>query len=151
MKQQQGVGLIEILITLVVITIGLLGMAGLQLHGLRNSQVAYWQTQATIISYDLIDRMRANRSIAAHGGYQIGRSETVNTPQGCYKKRCSAHMLAQLDLAHWKQSLAQNLPGGDGEVQLTMKEAGLEVQVTVWVEDKQNTPSATEFQVSTLL
>ncbi len=56
-----GFTLVEALVALLAPSIGLLGVAGLQLSGLRNNLSAAWRSQATYLSYDIIDRMRANR------------------------------------------------------------------------------------------
>ena len=59
--RSQGFTLIEVLIAIIVLSIGLLGLAGLQLTSLRNSNSAYTRSQAVILSYDIVDRIRANR------------------------------------------------------------------------------------------
>jgi type IV pilus modification protein PilV len=58
--EQQGFTLIEVLVTVIIMAIGLLGVAGLQLAGMRSNHSAFLRTQATIAAYDLIDRMRAD-------------------------------------------------------------------------------------------
>ncbi len=58
-KQQQGFTLIEVLVAVVVLSIGLLGLAGLQTTGLRNNQSAYYASQAAIYANDIFERMRA--------------------------------------------------------------------------------------------
>ncbi|TVQ74653.1 MAG: type IV pilus modification protein PilV, partial [Oceanospirillales bacterium] len=62
--KQNGVSLIEILIALVVLSIGLLGMAALQTRTLSLNHSAYQRTQAVNLSYDIVDRMRSNRRAA---------------------------------------------------------------------------------------
>ena len=61
-RRQRGVTLIEILITLLVLAVGLLGLAALQGISLRSGQVAYNATQATNVAYEIADFARANRS-----------------------------------------------------------------------------------------
>ncbi len=67
-RAQAGVGLIEILITLLVLAIGLLGLAALQGVSLQAGQVALNRTQATNLAYEIIDHARANRSQVAISG-----------------------------------------------------------------------------------
>ena len=55
-----GFTLVEVLVTLIVVAIGILGLAGLQLANMRSNYSAYLRTQATIAAYDLIDRMRVD-------------------------------------------------------------------------------------------
>ena len=66
----EGFSLIEVLVALFVLSIGLLGLAALQTTGLRFSHQSYERTQATLQAYDIIDRMRTNKS---------GTGDTVNT------------------------------------------------------------------------
>ena len=61
-RRQRGVTLIEILITLLVLAVGLLGLAALQGISLQSGQVAYHATQATNVAYEIADFARANRS-----------------------------------------------------------------------------------------
>ena len=59
-NKNAGFTLIEVLIAMLVLAVGLLGLAGLQATSLRNNQSAYNRSQATQLAYDLADRMRAN-------------------------------------------------------------------------------------------
>jgi type IV pilus assembly protein PilV len=61
-RRQDGATLIEVMITLLVLAIGLLGMAALQAVTLRTNQTAYFRSQATNLAYAAMDHARANRS-----------------------------------------------------------------------------------------
>lgn len=86
-ERQSGVTLIEILITLLVLAIGLLGLAALQGFSLQAGQVSYLRTQATNFAYEVADHARANRSaIEASGnvpnaGFWSARAASL-LPQG---------------------------------------------------------------------
>src|SRR4030065_2717121 len=67
----RGFTLLEVLVAIVVMSIGLLGLAGLMASSLKNSHSAYQRTQATWLAYDALDRMRANRQVALAGGYHL--------------------------------------------------------------------------------
>mgnify|MGYP005846657843 CR=1 FL=1 len=69
-QRQRGVTLIEILITLLVLAVGLLGLAALQGLSLQSGQVAYQRSQAVSIAYEVADFARANRSVASAGDLQ---------------------------------------------------------------------------------
>ena len=62
-----GFTLLEVLVALVILSIGLLGLAGLQAASLRYNHSSYLRSQATLIAYDIVDRMRANRQEALNG------------------------------------------------------------------------------------
>lgn len=68
-KKQAGVGLIEILIAVLVLSIGFLGMAALQTKALSNNNSAMDRTQATIATYSILDAMRVDRANVLAGNY----------------------------------------------------------------------------------
>lgn len=104
-RRQRGAGLIEILIAVVLLSIGLLGLASLQMLSLQHSSSSALRTEAVSQSYDLLDRMRANRAQAIGGRYNLAFGDTP-----------AAADLAGEDLASWKSALAEILPDGDGQV-----------------------------------
>lgn len=77
---QQGFNLIEVLIATVVLTIGLLGVAALQLTGMRNTQGSYFRSQATTIMNDLAERIYANTPGAANYGGFNSATNACATP-----------------------------------------------------------------------
>lgn len=105
-KRTSGFSLIEVLIALVVISVGLIGLAALQARGLQYNQGSYLRSQANILAYDMIDRMRINRARAQAGAYNLSLS--ASAPSGS--------TLAAQDLAGWLGLLTGTLPAGDGEV-----------------------------------
>ena len=71
-KHQKGFSLVEILVALLILSIGLLGLAALQTTSLKFNTDSYMRTQATYFVYDIIDRMRANSdSVVAGGTYDV--------------------------------------------------------------------------------
>ena len=107
-RRQTGVSLIEILIALVILSIGLLGMAGLQARTLSLNHSAYQRTQAINLSYDVVDRMRANRRSAQDGDYEI--TLTASNPTG--------QSVPDQDLREWREIIQATLPSGTGSVAL---------------------------------
>ncbi|MEX0733431.1 MAG: type IV pilus modification protein PilV [Steroidobacteraceae bacterium] len=118
-ERQRGATLIEALVALLILSIGLLGVAGLQLQALRSNHGAHLRSQATMLAHDIADRMRANRTAALAGGYNVA----VGAVPG-------GNTLADLDVVAWKQSLADILPSGDGAVVLAGAVATITVQWT---------------------
>lgn len=115
--KQRGFTLIEVLITLLILSIGLLGLAGLQMTALKLNDSAERRSQATILAYDILDRMRANRSAAESGSYNI-TTATSPAAASCVgaSANCSATDMKNYDLYEWRQALAQRLPAGSGEI-----------------------------------
>lgn len=66
-----GVGMIEVLIAVAILAFGMLGIAAMQATSLRKSQSALERSQATVLTYSILDRMRANRDIAIINGYTL--------------------------------------------------------------------------------
>ncbi|MGB0468086.1 MAG: type IV pilus modification protein PilV [Pontibacterium sp.] len=110
----RGYTLIEVLVALVIISVGLLGMAGLQITSLKQNQSAYMRSQANILAYDIIDRMRANVSAVEAGSYFITsgtNTDECETTAGCTDAAMAAH-----DVFRWQAQLAAELTGGGGLV-----------------------------------
>ncbi len=111
---QGGATLIEVLISLLILAIGLLGMSGLQTVSLRNTQSAYLRTQASIASNDIVERVRANlQGVEANSYNNIDGAATAacNTQVGCGFAELAAN-----DIAEWKAALATDFPSGTGTV-----------------------------------
>jgi type IV pilus assembly protein PilV len=84
-RAQRGFALLEVLIAVVVLAIGLLGMAALQSSALRNNQSSLERTQAVVLSYSILDAMRANVAVARNNGYNIGKTCAVPTATASLK------------------------------------------------------------------
>lgn len=95
-RLQRGAGLIEVMVAVLIMGVGLLGIAAMQATALRNSQSALERSQAVILSYGIIDAMRANRDAALGGAYNLA-AMTCAPP--------AAGTLAQTDLNQWIASL----------------------------------------------
>lgn len=134
-KQAKGLTLIETLIALLVLAVGLIGLAWLQASGLRNNHSAYLRTQATVLAHDVTDRMRANRTAALGGNYNIAIGAA---PSGAG--------VPFVDLTSWKNALAQSLPAGDGSIAVNGNVAVIVVQ---WDDSRGGAPLA--FQTQTEL
>ncbi|WP_312960350.1 type IV pilus modification protein PilV [Stutzerimonas nitrititolerans] len=109
-RKEAGATLIEVLVAMVVLAIGLLGLAGLQTTSIQSNHSAYYRSQATLLAGDLADRMRANRTEALTNAYVIDfpTSSTTNSVTGTSAKK---------DIAEWLNQLAQTLPEGTGKVE----------------------------------
>lgn len=112
--RQRGFTFMEVLISVVVLSIGLLGLAGLQATSQRANHSAYVRSQATLFAYDMTDRMRANRAGMLAGAYN--NISGIPSNPGCIATGCSSAQLAQYDAYVWNTALAQQLPSGKGTV-----------------------------------
>lgn len=141
LKKIRGYTLIEMLIALLVLSVGLLGVAALQTTGQQFNYRSYIRTQTAILAADLADRMRANRSVAASGGYksenQAGKLDT-----SCEEGTCTPGQLAVYDLNNWFYKLTTSLP--DAQATITLAGANVYTLVLQWQEDQ--SPDATPKQ-----
>jgi len=113
-KPESGFTLIEVLVTMVILSIGLLGLAGLQANSMKSNHNAYLQSQATIMANDMADRMRANLEGVVANEYNNINGIPANP--GCISADCSAAQLADYDAYEWNTMLADQLPSGAGTV-----------------------------------
>nr|WP_174482605.1 type IV pilus modification protein PilV [methanotrophic endosymbiont of Bathymodiolus puteoserpentis (Logatchev)] len=123
-NKKTGFTLIEVLIAMVVLAVGLLGLAGLQATSLKNNQSAYNRSQATQLAYDIADRMRANAapdpasgtSMAPYG-FAAKYLTTFMTPAAAIQANCNTvtsctpTKIAENDLFEWNAAIGQALPG----------------------------------------
>ena len=140
---QSGFTMLEVLVAIVVLAFGLLGLAGLQADGLRNNASAYKRSQATLMAYDMLDRMRANPQGVANGDYDA-LLETTPTDPDCISDMtngCSIAQMAQHDAYEWSDTLARELPLGQGRV--TGSGAGSVFTITVMWDDNRTGATGT--------
>ncbi|WP_225073741.1 type IV pilus modification protein PilV [Desulfuromonas sp. CSMB_57] len=132
-SQESGFSLVEVLVALMILTVGLLGLAGLQGRGLRDSQSALVRSRAVQCAEDILDRMRANRANA--GAYAVGIGapgpDEWDDMDGLLAELSGYAGIVQTDLGEWKFSLAQSLPEGDGSVAVN---GNLTTVVVQWTE-----------------
>ena len=115
-RRQRGFTLIEILVTLLIVSSGLLGFAALLNKSNRH---AYLGRQETMLAYDLRERMRANRAGALGGVYTLATRDAASHP----------------DARDWVDTLVDSLPDADAAVSTAPSGDGLAVTITIkWVD-----------------
>lgn len=139
----RGLTLVEILIALVILSIGLLGLAGLQTASLKFNTSAYYRTQATALAYGLADRMRANRAAALGDDYTVGMA---NPDPACAAPNVAGTVPEQ-DISAWRMALACRLPLGNGAVARN----GNEFTFTIRWDDSHGEDDPMLFQFTTAL
>lgn len=105
MCNQRGVGLIEILVAVLLISMGFLAAARMQVEGMRFSQSAYHQSQAYFLASDMIDRMRSNIDGVTKGYYSGETTSSAASNPNCDQVQCSSLGIARQDIYDWSANL----------------------------------------------
>jgi type IV pilus assembly protein PilV len=108
-RKQRGISMVESLVALVVISVGMLGIAGLYLSSLQASRSAKLRSYAVELAGSISDKIRANRDAGA--AYDTSKYGGKPKVMSCDTKQCSAADIAQDDLANWIQDVKDQLPG----------------------------------------
>ncbi len=153
MKTHTGFTLIEVLIAMLILAVGLLGLAALQTSTLRSNLAAYNHGQATQLLYDIADRMRANNCTApATCNYIITDSnsltgQSVTTSCATPPTGCIASVLANNDLIEWNDAIRTTLPMGKG---IISSANGIFTLSVTWDDDRSGavTPADPTFTMS---
>lgn len=105
--KQSGVGLIEVLIAIVILSIGFLAAAKMQVQGMRYSQNAYYLSQGNFMLRDMTDRMRANVQGVLDGNYNTFTTNSGTTEPACIAAvtKCTPAQIALADLHAWSKYL----------------------------------------------
>ncbi len=123
----RGFSMVEVLVTMVIIAFGLLGVAGLLTTGLRNNQSSELRSQASILAYDMAERMRANHPAVVNGDYA-----TTASPNG----------IALSDRTAWNAALAAKLPSGTGTITTSTASNLVLYQIKIqWADSKVSSTS----------
>ena len=135
-RKEKGFTLVEVLVALLILAIGILGFAALQVTALRGGTSSHLRSQAVLIAYDVMDRLRANRNAAIAGDYNIADGDGVPVGDG-------TPPLADDDLADWYSTYLSLLP--DSEAQIICDAEGLCTVTIIW-DDSRIDPAANAAQ-----
>lgn len=113
-NSQAGVTLLEILISLVVISLGILGVSTLQFNGLKSVQDAHYFVEASLLADDMGERIRVNST--AGSAYNTGMLSSASASTDCETQTCSSNAMASYDIAQWITAIAERLPSGAGKI-----------------------------------
>ena len=106
-KRVGGFTLVEVLIALVILSVGMLGIAGLYVHSMQAGRTSLFRHHAVTLAGDVADRIRANPRAAAAYGLAGTNSNCVNGGINC-----SPTQMAANDIYLWDQQAADTLPNG---------------------------------------
>jgi len=115
--------MIEVLVTIVILSLGLLGLAALQTRGQQFNHAANIRTHATILAYDIMEKIRINKTFARNdvlagtgsGKGYVTNGKPANVPD-CIAGACSVEQMRSYDLGRWYDRLAVTLPQGTGRI-----------------------------------
>ena len=156
---QRGITLIESLVAIVVASLGILGILGVQMRTLTDTQTSVRRAQAIRLIEDLSERMKVHpNAMGSINSYTIGwRSGAAPTAQAgtlCDSSACAHADFAAYDLREWKRAVERALPLGDANVFVAAGETAdtnrrqLGVMIR-WRENERDTSAAYKNDLST--
>jgi len=113
---QAGFSMLEVMVTLVVLSTGLLGVANLQVEALRGNQGAYLASVAAQQAQDMAERMSANRAGVVANQYDNLDASIPVMPVNCLSADCTPTNLSLFDHNRWNTTNQALLPSGAGQV-----------------------------------
>jgi type IV pilus assembly protein PilV len=121
---QAGFSLIEVLVALIVLSVGMLGMGKMMMVSMKSNSSAYSNTQAMTLANAMLERIRANRVIALGGATStyslpaLTSTTTFGAGPNCLTAACSSAAMATSDVAGWLGLLGSTngLPSGKGSI-----------------------------------
>lgn len=128
-KNEGGVGLIEVLVTLLILSTTLIALSALQTRSLQFNQGAYFRTQANMLAYDMLDRIRVNDSLVAKEKI----SEYTMAETAASAATSDKSPLSKKDKNEWLKSIGASLPSGKGKITCNDNSRICRVEVT-WSE-----------------
>lgn len=118
-----GYALLEAMIAVLVAAVGFIGAARMQTLGMSLGNSAQSRQKATLLAYQMTDRIRANKDGSTNGdgsikSFYLNPSAPASDAAGCLSTStgCNSTQLAAADLREWLNEVAAQLPGGLGQV-----------------------------------
>ena len=125
-SNSSGFTLLEVMVAMVIFSVGMLGLAGIQALALQNNNTAYMRTIAMQQSYNMADLLRLSKDFneVIDSNYNpittaIGSDPSKDCIADDLTTNCSTSELAEFDIFHWKTRMAEALPAGRGTVTKT--------------------------------
>lgn len=129
LRHIRGFSLIEVLIALIVMSVGMLGIAGLYVHSMQAGRTSLFRHNAVTLAGDVADRIRANP--LAGSAYEDTGPVTTPSEPDCIGEDCSAAEMAASDIYLWDRQADSTLP--DGDVRVSYEGGAVPSEYTVTV------------------
>lgn len=116
--QQKGFTLIEVLVAAILLGVGIIGMAGLQLQSMNTSRGSFSRTQAVLFSDYIIDLMQTNQAAVTSGVFDdVDTKDAITSPPDCIANSCTENQLGVFNINDWKTMIDNsNLVDGRGTI-----------------------------------
>lgn len=114
--RQQGFTMLEVLIAVLIFSLGIIGVAGLLIFSIQSNHVAYLRTQVTFLAHNMANRMGANPVGLWSGDYNITAIKAGGTAVSSCAAGCSSADLATHDIEAWSQQLHTFLPEAKADI-----------------------------------
>jgi len=139
LSTHKGFTLLEVMIAMVIFSIGLLGLASLQAISMQNEHASYSRSQAILLAYEMADRI----TVTPTGSVSYVIAANTTTVPGysgsamCTANNCTTTDIVSFDMGLWKTSIASLLPGGKGAIARDVTAGVITHTITVhWDEDR---------------
>ena len=139
LRRRGGFSLIEVLIALIIMSVGMLGIAGLYVQGMQAGRTSVFRHSAVTLAGDVADRIRVNP--AAGAIYAAGEGADRNCVDGGVD--CSPEDMARHDISLWEQQADRSLPNGAVQVNRDGSTTPPTYEIIVTWDEPGNTPSFT--------
>jgi len=115
-RRQRGVTMLEVLVTLVIITLFVLASAAVQSSAVKLNKAAEFRTEAVLLATEMGERIEANVVEALNQSYSCNPCSLTTTPTSCVTGSCTTAQMAAFDLAEWGNRLGATLPGASATI-----------------------------------
>jgi type IV pilus assembly protein PilV len=137
--RQRGVSLIEVLVSILIVAVGVVSLAGLLAKSTQLAKASEYRAVASLLAADMADRVKANVQAVQGGAYNmtpavLQAALPANAPTLCINGAavCTSALMAAYDLAQWQRTLFSGLPSGTGYLQYDAAGDAVDLWLAWW-------------------